>query len=116
MENFSWRKIAIRSLILIPIVFLGLVIFPLIGGSPLYVLFNISGPTAGVSRALLAILRLDLGAYMHYHPLAIPLLFVFLFAIFYDLLPISKKIANFIFIMTGVITFLFHLFRLYLQR
>jgi len=112
MEGFSWKKVAIRSLMLIPIILLGLVIFPLLGGSPLYVLFGISGPTAGVTRALLAALRLDFQAYFYYHALAIPLLFVFLFAFFHDLLPISKKIANIIFIITGIIAFLFHIFRL----
>jgi len=113
MEPFSWKKLAIRSLILIPIAFLGLVIFPLLGGPPLYVFFNISGPTTGVSRALLAALRFDFQTYLYYHPLAIPLLFVFLFTIFHDLLPVSRKIANLIFITTGVIAFLFHLLRLF---
>jgi len=116
MENFSWKKIAIRSLILIPIIFLGLVIFPLIGGPPLYVLFNISGPTSGVTRALLAALRFDFHAYIYYHPLAIPLLFAFLLAIFHDLLPVSKKTANFIFIVTGGATFIFYLIRLFFER
>ena len=112
-HDFTWQNFFKRSLILIPIALLGFVIFPLIGGPPLYALFGIYGPTAGITRALRAILVLDFRASLAYHPLAVPITLVFAFSLYHDLLPISKKVANLIFISTGVTVFIFHIFRTY---
>jgi len=111
MESFSWKKIAMRALTLIPIFIVVLLVFSFFGGPPLYVLFGLAGPTAGVTRALRALLMLDFEASFAYHPLAIPLFLVFIFSLFHDLLPVSKKTANFIFITAGVSTFIFFIFR-----
>lgn len=115
MDNnftFSWRKIGQRSLIFIPIAILGFIIFPAIGGPPLFVLFGISTPTGGITRALSALVRFDFTASLNYHLFAIPITLVFIFALFHDLLPVSKKTANIIFITTGIVAFLYHLWRI----
>ena len=40
---------------------------------PIMYIFGIPCPTCGVSRAVISFIHLDFYGYMHYHPLAIPL-------------------------------------------
>lgn len=103
-----------RSMIFIPLLLLVFIVIPLIGGAPLDVLFGVPSPTAGVTRALLAAVRFDFATSLSYHPLAIPLFFVFIFSVYHDLLPIKKIISEVIFIVTGISVFIFYLFRLFL--
>lgn len=41
---------------------------------PIYAVFGVKCPTCGVSRAVIALLSLDVEGYINYHPMAIPLL------------------------------------------
>lgn len=112
MKKLFWKKIIKRTLVLIPIFIVVFLIFNLFGSPPLHALFGISGPTAGVTRALTQFIRGNFRASFAYHPLAVPLFFVFIFSLYHDLLPIKKKVSEFIFIISGVLTFAFFIYRL----
>jgi len=106
------RKIIKRTFTMIPLTILAFTIITSLGSSPLFFLFRINSPTEGVTRALLAAFSFDFQASVEYHPFAIPIFLVFIFSFYHELLPIKKATVNFVFITTGVIVFIFHIFRL----
>ncbi len=46
-------------------------------GCPIYGLTGFPCPACGTTRALTSLVKLDLGGYFHYNPMALPLLSVF---------------------------------------
>lgn len=75
---------------------------------PFFKLTDIKCPTCGVSRAMLALVRLDLDMYFYYHPLAIFLVTAVLLLIHIQYLPYKKFIYIYAITTVGV-NFIFYI-------
>jgi len=84
----------------------------LIGGCPIRALLGVPCPTCGMSRAALALLRLDFAASLRYHPLLVPFSLSLWFAIHKDLFRLSKKARDGILIGCAAVVFAVYLIRL----
>ena len=82
-------------------------------GCPIRFLLGIPCPTCGVTRALLSLVRLDFTAYLRYNPMAVPLCIVIFMAFHENLLRISHKWYQIIFIGMSMLTFVVYLVRLW---
>ena len=79
-------------------------------GCPFFFLFNSPCPTCGVTRALIALIRLDFSGYAHYNAMATPLLFA-VWIILHAKLFKRKKVALTIGIVILIINFIYYLLR-----
>ena len=78
-------------------------------GCPFYYFLHIPCPTCGVTRALLALLRLDFKAYFNYNAMALGLLIAF----FMLVIPSNKnKWVNGIAISILILNFIYYFFRI----
>ena len=69
---------------------------------PIRALTGLPCPTCAMSRAMFALLRLDFGSYLYYHPLALPFGIVLWFAFHWELFRISKKAKDAVLIAAAV--------------
>ena len=83
-------------------------------GCPIRAALGVPCPTCGMTRSLLALLRLDLRLSFSLHPLTIPFGFALWFAIHRDLFRMSKKAKDAILILSGAAVFAVYLARLFL--
>ena len=70
-----YKSIIRRHILYFIIICLFIFFTTLLGiGCPMRQIFNIPCPTCGVTRATMALIRLDISGYLYFHPLALPLL------------------------------------------
>ena len=65
---------------------------------PILYLLGIPCPTCGVSRALLAFMIFDFKGYIHYHPLAVPLVSAVILMLHLKLIERKKLVYYFVFV------------------
>ncbi len=107
------KVIAVRNLILLGAVLLFLLMAALTDFScPLFRILKIPCPTCGVTRAMFALLRLDLTAYVHYQPLALPLCVAVWLMLNVDLWKHKRAAAGFAIAVAAVNVF-FWIYRLH---
>lgn len=80
-----WKKTAFRLLLIT----ISIVVVTLMGGCPIRRFWGVSCPGCGMTRACVALLRLDFLAAAAYHPLVFVLIPGLLYFIFRELLPFS---------------------------
>ena len=78
---------------------------------PILALTNVSCPTCGVTRAMLALLKLDINLYLTYQPFALPLVVVALLGIHYKFVRHQKSVKVYIYIVI-VSNFVYYLLKL----
>lgn len=80
---------------------------------PIKYFFDIPCPTCGMTRAMIALLKGDVGAYLGYNPLALPFLLLLLFAMHGRLFGINRKIKDEIIIIGSLCVAFLYIFRVF---
>ena len=101
------HALAVALLIIVPL------LYELSGiGCPFRAIFGFPCPTCGVTRALICLVKLDFTGYMQWQPMAVPLVFALWLCFHVDVLPVSRRAADFGFVTVGVLTFTLYIYRL----
>ena len=79
---------------------------------PIRWIFSIPCPTCGISRSFSALIAGDFSRSLYYHPLTVPAIALFAFALTKDFFKPSKKTENIVLISGAVIIFAVYLIRL----
>ncbi len=74
----------------------------------IYKIIGFPCPTCNMTRAMLALLRLDIRSYLSYNAMALPVCTVFVFQLFRDFL-LSKKILDVVTIIIMIINFIYYI-------
>lgn len=81
-------------------------------GCPIKYFLHFDCPACGSTRAILSLLRGDIYSYFSYNPMALPLLFVILFALHRGLFNLKRRTEMLIIIPVTVCVFIVYIFRM----
>ena len=81
-------------------------------GCPIKYFLHFDCPACGSTRAILSLLRGDIHSYLAYNPIALPLLFVVLFALHKGLFNLKRRTEMLIIIPVAVCVFIVYIFRM----
>lgn len=93
------------------ILYIAIVVLYLLGiPCPILTFIGIECPTCGMTRALLALFRLDFKAYVEYQPFAIWMLIAVLLGVHLRIIP-NKRMASTYIIITAVTNYIYYVLK-----
>ncbi len=81
-------------------------------GCPIKYFLHFECPACGSTRAILSLLKGDIGGYFNYNPMALPLLFVALFGLHKNLFGLSSRTERLIIIPCAIAVFSVYIMRI----